>query len=184
MGAALGSWALVSVLVVGTLMVGHTAAMPGPVSWAGTDAGLLKVDGAPTSVVHVVPANCSCTDGLVRHLIARGKRADVSELVLFVGEPTALHRSVVEAGYRLQVMPATELNARLGLTAGPVLAVRRQGRLSYLGGYFRYPAAVRSLDESLIDDTLAGRLPDALPLFGCAVDPALLGRVDPLGLGR
>jgi len=184
------TWVLVALwlpfvlVTVGLLMVGHTVAMPMSSDRALITRTVASLSQQPDSVVHFIPADCSCTDGLVRHLAARSARPQLDELVVFVGQPDPHHLALGDKGYRTDTWSAETLFERTGLEAGPVIAIQQAGTTRYLGGYFEFPAAVRSLDESLIDDVSHGDSPAALPLFGCAVSDALRRSVDPLGVTR
>lgn len=182
--AFLAIWAPLSVTVIGLLMVNHTVAMPSPSDLQRLRSGVDALRGdAERITIHVIYAGCSCTDRLIDHLIARGAGPG-PELVFFVGQPLQRHLGLSEAGYQLVLTDDGALRDQLSIDAAPVLIEVAQGQLSYVGGYFRYPAAVRPLDVSLRHAVDAGQRPEPLPVFGCAVTPELAARLDPLGLQR
>lgn len=175
-------WVPLVMIVIGLLMVNHTIAMPSPDRPELLQAALLELDEGPDVTVHIIYANCSCTDLLVEHLISR--RANPSELVLYVGEPRPSHTALSTSGFKVIRLLPGELETKLGLEAAPVLLALRGGTLAYAGGYFRYPAAVRPLDVSIVQRIDQGEAVKGLPIFGCAVSPRLQRQVDPLGLQR
>lgn len=179
-GVFLAGWGVATVGVTGLLMVNHTVPMPGPQSATRLADGLSMQLGA-VDVVHLLPARCSCTDGLVRHLAERG--ADGDEVVVFVGEPAERHRILAERGFVWDAM-STEALTDLGVEALPLLVAWRDGEPAYVGGYFDHPSAIHSRDEDLLDAVRAGDDPTPLPLYGCAISDSLQQRIDPLGLQR
>lgn len=138
-------------------------------------------------VLHVIGESCSCTDGLFRALIGRGSLAGVEEHILFMDPRPRRAARARRAGFVFDRLDRAIALDALGLSAAPVMIVLDgSGHLRYAGGYFDHPAAAVSLDRrilgALIDD--ASALPAPLPIFGCALDPVLRRRVDPLGLTR
>lgn len=179
---ALVIWAPVTIVVTSLLMVNHTIAMPMPDDLRRLEQGVTEWLGRGDAVVHVLYANCSCTDRLVDHLVTRGPVLADREVVVFVGTPQPSHERLATVGFEWHEWSQSDLTERTGVEAAPVLLVRQHNRMDYVGGYFRYPAATRPLDEQIIADTAAGAPPKPLPIFGCAVSPRLRETVDPLGL--
>jgi hypothetical protein len=181
-------WAPVTLLVTAALMVNHVVAMPAPTEierLTGAVLALRHPSDDRRLVVHVVADGCSCTDSLFDHLTERGPQADTDEWVVFVGEDPVRERSVRDRGFALRSTTRAGLQAEFGLEAAPILIVAdRAGGLAYVGGYYRYPAAVAPLDESVLSAVGRGERPDGLPIFGCAVSERLAEQLDPLGLQR
>lgn len=177
-------WFVVMAVAIGSLMLAHTVPFSAPDDLATLRAGLGEWldEEAPATVIHVIQDRCSCTDNLVQHLVTRGARTDLHERVLFVGEPGDRAARFEAAGFPVDAISREELGLRLGLEAAPVLLVATPSELLYAGGYFDLPAAVHARDERILDALDTGARPDALPVFGCAVDPALAAQTDPLGL--
>jgi hypothetical protein len=174
--AFLALWVPAVVVVFGLLMVNHTVAMPSPTRLDRIEHALLRdADPGTDHVVHVIFADCSCTDLLVDHLAARGPEPGRVEVVWFVGPKKPRHAALSAAGFPLVTLHADDLAERLDLRAAPVLLAVHDGALAYAGGYFGTPAAVRPLDVGLLDAVARGERPDPLPVFGCAMDPALQG---------
>lgn len=180
-GIALGVWAIATVGVVGALMVNHTVSMPAP--WRDSvEHKAAQTFGASPGVLHVIYAGCSCTNGLVDHLLDQPD-SPVNQHVIFVGEPRPRHLPLWD---RFPVEQASQAYAstELGVPAAPVFGVWNGTELRYLGGYFALPAAIHALHEDIVLRSLEGQGVEPLPVFGCAVDPALSAQLDPLGLQR
>jgi hypothetical protein len=175
---ALIIWAPVTILFTSLLMVNHTIAMPMPNDLQQVEQGLVEWLGRGDAVVHVLYANCSCTDSLVEHLVQRGSTPALREVVVFVGTSTLSQERLADVGFEWHQWSQLELTERTGLEAAPLLVIRQHNRLDY----FRFPGANRPLDVRIIDDTTTGDPPKPLPIFGCAVSPSLRAIVDPLGL--
>ncbi|MGH8241399.1 MAG: hypothetical protein ACREXP_30890 [Steroidobacteraceae bacterium] len=181
----LACWILVTLVGLGSLSLSHMVAMPKPDPTEQLARALLDLRRDPRRefLVHVIYADCSCTERLFTHLLERGPFAHAEEIILFAGEDPAKQRSARRAGFEfLSISPAL-LVERYLLEAAPVLvAFDAAGRLNYLGGYFAHPAAIAPLDERLHRDLMRGGSPDPLPVFGCAVSTRLQKAVDPLGV--
>jgi len=181
----LAGWAVVTMLGLASMSLGHMAAMPEPDDQARLTRELLALrrEAGRGFFVHVIYAGCSCTERLFTHLIARARFADADELVLFVGEDPAKRRAAERAGLRFTTASPAELAARFGMEAAPVLiAFDAAGRLRYLGGYYNHPSTIFPLDEKIHAQLAQGAAPAPLPVFGCAVSPRLQESVDPLGI--
>ena len=181
----IAGWVVIALIGLASLSVSHMAAMPEPDDEARLTRAMLTLRLDPTRnfFVHVIYADCSCTQRLFAHLVARGPFPGAEEIVLFVGEDPAKRREAVRAGFRFTNVSSADLAARFGLEAAPVLMVFNvSGRLDYVGGYFNHPAALFPLDETIYAQLQKGATPASLPVFGCAVSPRLQKSVDPLGI--
>lgn len=86
-------------------------------------------------------------------------------------------------GYRVERVQAEALHATFGVDGAPLLVIADPGgRVRYVGGYTRVKQGPVVEDTRILDELRAGGAPPPLPLFGCATDPRLRGRADPLGL--
>ncbi len=179
---ALCIWAPVTITITSLLMVNHTIAMPLPSDLQRVEHGMMEWLGRGDAVVHILYANCSCTDSLVEHLVARGPTLVEREVVVFVGTPRPRHERLAQVGFEWHEWSQSDLTERTGVEAAPLLIVRHRNRMDYVGGYFRFPSATRPLDASIIAETTSGVPPKPFPIFGCAVSPSLRASVDPLGL--
>ncbi len=181
----IAGWVVIALIGLASLSLSHMAAMPEPDDAARLTRAMLTLrqDATRRFLVHVIYADCSCTQRLFTHLVARGAFPGAEEIVLFVGEDTAKRRAAAHAGFRFTNVSSTDLAARFGLEAAPVLMIFSvSGRLDYVGGYFNHPAALFPLDETIYAQLKKGTTPASLPVFGCAVSPRLQKSVDPLGL--
>jgi len=174
-------WLIGTTVGIGSLMVNHTVALPEPTR-ADRLIGVALATVGPDGLFHVVPANCSCTDSLVDHLVLRGAQGE--EVVAFVGPRRPRHMGLEAAGYRVLSVSPDTVEAELGVVAAPVWLALESGDVRYAGGYYARPAAV----EPKLLDTLAklerGASVPPYPIFGCAVDANLARRLDPLGLNQ
>jgi hypothetical protein len=183
--ALLAGWALVVLVGLASMSLGHMAAMPEP----GDEGRLvrelraLRSDPDRAFIVHVIYAGCSCTARLFAHLTQRPRFADADELVLFVGDDPEKRRAAESAGLRFATASPAALAERFGIEAAPLLiAFDTAGRLRYAGGYYNHPSTIFPLDEKIHAQLAQGGAPAPLPLFGCAVSARLQASVDPLGI--
>ncbi len=181
----IGVWATLCVFGLASLSVNHMFPMPAPQlqtvdALAGELVGLRSSNKALT--VHVIAADCSCTNSLVSHLFTTGAAERREEIILYVGADPERARMAREAGYRFLEIQHSDLVA-MGLEAAPVLAIFSDaGDTRYLGGYYDHPAAVFPKDLWVESELLAGVTPEPLPIYGCAVSSRLRGMLDPLGI--
>ncbi len=181
----LAGWVIVTLAGLAFLSLGHIAAMPAPDGEARLTRELLALrrDPSRSFFVHVIYAGCSCTERLFGHLTGRARFPGADELVLFVGEDPAKRLSAERAGLRFVTASPSDLAARYGIEAAPVLiAFDAAGRLRYLGGYYNHPSTIFPLDEKIHAQLAQGAAPQPLPVFGCAVSPRLQDSVDPFGI--
>lgn len=182
----LSGWFTACALILGNLGIGHVVSMPKPE--AGSLSGLLgalqklRQRDAGEFVVHVLSADCSCTESLFRHLLDNGPQGSADEVFLFVGENAAKAQQARQAGYRFVSIESDTL-AAMGLESAPVLAVfDSDGAIRYLGGYYDHPAAANPRDQRLRQALAAGEAPAPLPIYGCAVSERLKQAFDPYGI--
>ncbi len=181
----IGAWLALALLGIASLGVSHTAPMPNPTPQERLTHALLDLRTRSDSMllVHVIYANCSCTERLFKHLVERRAMRGVDETILFVGDDAAKKARARGAGYRFATVTPAELGTRFGLEVAPVMfAFTREGRLAYAGGYFDRPAAVVALDERIVSEVEHGATAEPLPVYGCAVSAELQKSVDPLGI--
>ena len=121
--------------------------------------------------VHVLYAECRCSQRIVRHLLSTTRPTDWRELVLWVGkgEPDP----ALDRHFRVQRITSSELS-RLSIEAAPLLVVLDPGDgLRYSGGYSAQKQGpvlddLRIFEESVLSGALA-----ALPILGCATSDRL-----------
>jgi hypothetical protein len=180
-------WLLACTAIISALSLGHVVALPPPEESAVErfKATLLTYKDSEISdqfVAHILAEDCSCTQSLTEHLLRKGPREGSDELILFVGNNSALANLAVTAGFRYQQILSDELT-QMGLESAPVLAVfDGDENLNYLGGYYDHPAAIRPLNESIRDSIAIGTPLEPLPIFGCATSARLQEAFDPLGI--
>lgn len=183
--AVIGIWVMVAVVALGSIGMSHSAPMPAPADELrlARAASALAGRGSKAAYVHVIDPACSCSAGLLRQLLATGARSDYREVIVFVGEDSALRRAAEGAGFAFRELSRTALVAELGLEVAPVLiALDSTGALRYAGGYFDKPAAVESRQAWIHARLMAGEAVAPLPVYGCAASERLRERVDPLGV--
>jgi len=183
--AVLAVWVPLTTVVIASFMVDHVAPLPPLGDPGALSRGIRARFGESARVVHVIAAGCSCTEGLLDHLAARGARPGLGEVVVFSGTPPPRGSRLADHGFALYTLEPSELRRALAVDGAPVLVVRdRGGRVAYAGGYFDVPAAIHARDQRIIAAVERGGDPAALPLYGCAVSPALADERDPLGIRR
>jgi hypothetical protein len=179
----LAFWAVGVLFGMAALSFGHISAMPDPEARLARELLALRSDPGSSFYVHVISADCSCTQRLFAHLVERARFAGANELVLFVGRDPARQAAAERAGMRFVSASPEQLAARYGIEAAPLLAAfDAGGRLTYLGGYYDHPSTVFPRDEKIHAELAGGGAAAPLPVFGCAVSARLQKSVDPLGV--
>lgn len=185
------TWIVAGVALGGVLLLRHTVALPAPPrtdpALRAAIAEVLPPSGGRLRAVHVLYRGCPCAARLTAHLTARRAHPGVDELVLFTDDenrPAPTDDALRGAGFRVQVITPSELRARFGIEATPLLVVALpDGALAYAGGYNRRKQAPRYEDAAILAE--AARRADpraALPIFGCPTSARLAAALDPLGL--
>lgn len=173
-------------LVVATLMMAHLVAFNGP----SPDSPRLRaaIAALPTStssftLLHALRAGCVCSARVGRHLIERGRLADVREHVLVAGHDATLESELRAAGFSVERTTEDALAERLGLDGAPLLVVAtRDGTVRYAGGYTTTKRGPTILDVEILGRARRGETIDSLPLFGCPVGANARAKADPLGI--
>lgn len=184
---ALGLWAVVAFVVTGSLASAHEYTLPHPTLGDRVLNQALAAQRTPAEVgrfgvTHVMYAACRCSQSIIDHLEARGARKDVAEHVVLVGRDDELAARITRAGYRLDNIEPVELKRKYGLEAAPMLIIAdARGDIAYMGGYTLHKQGLDIRDTALIDELIAGKSADELPLLGCAVSRALQRLIDPFG---
>jgi hypothetical protein len=182
---ALWLWAPSCLVLVACLMVAHWVTLPVPESH---DPRLAKgLDGLHRGpgwlAVHVLYAECPCSQKLVRHLLDRGALPDVEETILLVGDDGSLAADAPARGYAVEVVTQVELARRFGVESAPLLAVvDPRGTVRYVGGYTPRKQGADVHDVEIVAALRRGDGAAELPLFGCAVSRELQAMLDPLNL--
>jgi hypothetical protein len=163
-------------LVIGAaLLAKHVVALPAPVGNEKLARSLsalrLPGDRGKWLAVHVLYAECRCSQRVVTHLLSTTRPRGWEEMVLWFGrgEPDP----ALDAHFRVSRVTAADLS-RFGIDAAPLLVVLDpQDRIAYSGGYSERKQGpvlddLRIFDGAQHAGTLAG-----LPVFGCAVSDEL-----------
>jgi hypothetical protein len=185
---ALWAWFPAVLIVTATLMASHLLALPQPVRNDPELVAALSGLRAPHTegrwlAVHVLYAQCRCSQRLIDHLVSRPHPTNVTETVLLVGADAQIEQRVRAAGYRLVVVEPAQLTSRYHLSAAPLLAVLDPTRqVRYLGGYTREKQGADPQDTRIIADLMHENTVSELPLLGCAVSKELQAMLDPFGL--
>jgi len=172
---ALGGWfAAVSLLGAG-LLARHVVALPAPASDEGLARSLRQFRGAdgPQTwlAVHVLYAECRCSQRIATHLLATQRPAGWHEVVLWVGNATPSPQ--LERHFDVRRIEREELS-RLGIEAAPLLvALDSNDRVRYSGGYSNRKQGSVVADLTILESARREAHVAALPLFGCAVGDRL-----------
>ena len=176
-------------VALGTLMVGHWYALPTPAAAQrpAVAAALSTLrssdDRARWFSVHVLYAECRCSQRIFEHLYTSTRPADLSEHILLIGAHEEYARRAREGGFGLTQVEPEELARRFHLEAAPLLAITDSTeQLRYLGGYTERKQGLDIQDLAILERLRSQQSPDELPLFGCAVARALQTLLDPLGV--
>ena len=183
------TWAAVASLVLGTLMVGHWYALPAPANAQRPQVAAAIAALRPANksdqwfAVHVLFAECRCSQRIFEHLFTRQRPAQLAEHVLLVGDHEEYIGRARKAGFGLTLVKPAALKARFHIEAAPLLLVARpDGGLGYVGGYTARKQGLEIQDMEIIADLQRHQAVDELPPFGCAVSRALQELLDPLGI--
>jgi hypothetical protein len=165
----------VCLLVLGAGMLArHLVALPAAeVDRVGPALAALRVDPERGQwlAVHVLYAECQCSQRIVDHLVHSVRPTGWSEIVLWTGKGAA-DPELERRGFR--VLPVSrEVLAQDGLEAAPLLvALDPSDHVRYVGGYTERKQGPGIEDLRILqasrDSTVAG-----LPVFGCAVSDRL-----------
>jgi hypothetical protein len=135
------------------------------------------------SVLHVLYAQCRCSQRLVQHLVEHKRPSGVRERVLLVGNGEEYSAKLKHAGFTVIAATPAELKERYNVEAAPLLVIADPtGRVRYSGGYTREKQGADVRDVAIIDELRSGGAPVELPTLGCAVSDELRKLVNPLRL--
>ncbi len=170
-----GLWLGLIVVIGGSVTALHFFTLPRQVPTVWSDPGRW-------TAVHGLASKCPCSNRVIDHLLLRGPYPGVTERVALVDAKPEQFTALLERGFQVDRVTATELEQRYGLTGAPVLVIRRpDASLAYVGGHAATQAA-RPNDRPILASVVAGQTVAPYPLFGCAVGRSLQRDVDPLNL--
>jgi hypothetical protein len=184
-------WAVLAFVATTSLMAAHLYALPRP------DDSDPKLQGAVNSLrtaadrgrwlaVHVLYAQCRCSQRILDHLATSPRPATTREKLLIVGSieelATTLGR-VAARGFDVIETTPVELRDRFHVQAAPLLLVMDpQGSVRYAGGYTERKQGLAIRDVDIIGRLASNQQAEELPLFGCAVSKQLRQLLDPFSL--
>jgi hypothetical protein len=183
----LTAWFVVMLAIGATLLARHVVALPRPVADEALGRAMASLrmpeDAKRWMAVHVLYAECRCSQRIAEHLLSSSRPSDVSERVLLVGRDPDLEGRFAARGLRVVLTDATEVGSRYHVAAVPLLVVvAPDDTVRYAGGYTPRKQGPDPQDLQLVADARAGRSPATLPVFGCAVSARLKSSLNPLGL--
>jgi hypothetical protein len=171
----LTTWFAAMLLLGAGLLAKHVIALPAPPASARLSSSLsaFRSSKAPNQwlAVHVLYAECRCSQRIVAHLLATARPPGWEEVVLWVGKATPA--PALERAYRVKSVTGTELSG-FGVEATPLLVVLDpDNHVRYAGGYTERKQGpviddLKILAQAQRTSTLA-----SLPVFGCAVSDRL-----------
>jgi hypothetical protein len=183
----LGVWFVLMVAVCATLLGRHLLALPRPAN----DVALAEVmsslrgagPGGQWMTVHVLYAECPCSQRIAEHVLAGHRPADLAERVLLIGHDAELEARFAKQGLPVTVVDEDEAATRFHVVAAPSLVVvGPDDTVRYVGGYTERKQGLDPQDVAIVADARAGRDVSPLPVFGCAVSARLRASLNPLGL--
>ena len=180
----------VSVVAI-SLMARHELALPSPAAddpalqRAVNELSQSEASAAVTdwSVIHVLYAQCRCSQRIVEHLVGRERPPGITERVLLVGNGAEYAAKLTSAGFGVVLATPAEMKERYHVESAPLLVVSDPlGRVRYSGGYTREKQGPDIRDLAIIGELRSGGSPPELPTLGCAVSDELKKLINPLGL--
>ncbi len=181
-------WAPVTLILGAFLMAGHLLTLPKPAPTdprltAGMTASRIPGSEGKWMAMHVLYAQCRCSQKVFAHLLERRAASSAFEKIVLVDGDDELRRQAEGHGFAFESLTSAELAERYHLEAAPVMVVSDPSNVvRYLGGYTDRKQGVVIRDQSILRDLQGGKSVAALPLFGCAVSAELKASLDPLKL--
>lgn len=171
---ALGLWFGAMVLLGAGLLAKHVVALPAPKEdqrLSRSLAPLRRAHDGRRLAVHVLYAECRCSQRMVAHLLSTVRPRGWEEVVLWVGE-RAPEPALTERFDVRRVAP--EELARLGIESAPLLiALDANDQVAYVGGYTERKQGPAIRDLQILAEAERAEAPPPLPVFGCAVSERL-----------
>ena len=178
-----------SVLTIGSYLLGrHILTLPSPARDAVLAERLLHERGPQGDrawfAVHVLAADCPCSQKILRKLLTRRPVGGVSERIVLVGSADVANETAARSlGYDFEYVTSVELAERYRVEAAPIMLVlNKDGAVKYVGGYTDRKQGEAVRDYDVLSRLLRGEDVAPLPTFGCAVSRRLQSAIDPLGI--
>ncbi len=170
----MGLWFGAMLLLGAGLLAKHVVALPAPDKDERLSRSLRplrRAGQAPWLAVHVMYAECRCSQRIVQHLTSTPRPAGWQEVVLWVGAAAP----DPELARRFDVRRLTQVDlARLGVESAPLLvALDPSDRPAYVGGYTDRKQGPDIRDLKILAEMQGQRELSSLPVFGCAVSERL-----------
>jgi hypothetical protein len=173
-GVAIATWFGLMLAIGASLLAKHVVALPAPreVRLEASMATLRHPEERDRWVaVHVLYAECRCSQRVVDQLLSTARPVDFAEIVLWVGE--AEPPKDLDARFDVRRVKSRDL-ASYGIEAAPLLvAIDPVGHVRYVGGYTTRKQGPEIEDLRLLLLARDAQRVDSLPLFGCAVSERL-----------
>lgn len=171
---AVATWFAAMVVLGATLLAKHVVALPVPTKSEALSKSLSSLRPRDTHdwlAVHVMYAECRCSQRIVQHLVTTSRPAGWREVVLWVGKAEPSPELVKR--FDVRRLAPSDL-ARLGIDAAPLLvALDPNDSVRYVGGYTERKQGPAIEDLRLLAEARRTSVTSSLPVFGCAVSEQL-----------
>lgn len=150
-------------------------------------AELLPAGRGRWASIHVLYAECRCSQRIFEHLRASDRPRDLHEIVLLVGDDRdrAIATRLAERGFEVVSIAAETLAARFGIEGAPTFVLIDPERtVRYIGGYTLRQQGPDIRDLAIVREIRHGDDVADLPVFGCAVSQRLKAVFDPFAIKR
>lgn len=150
-------------------------------------AELLPAGRGGWASIHVLYAQCRCSQRIVEHLRTSDRPRELHEVVLLVGEDRdhAIASRLAEPGFEVVSIAAETLAARFGIEGAPTFVLVDPARsVRYIGGYTIRQQGPDIRDLAIVREIRHGDRVADLPVFGCAVSQRLKAVFDPFAMRR
>lgn len=183
----LGAWALATLLISSVLMADHWIGLPLPEPGEATlQAALARLEPSAAGrwqLVHVLYAECRCSDRALAYLSGSARPLGVVERVLWAGESGERLAHARARGFLVHEVSRAALEREFGLRSAPLLiVVDAAGTPRYAGGYTVRKQGLDYQDLEILAELRRGGSAERLPAYGCAVSDELQSAVDPIGI--
>ena len=171
----LTTWFAAMLVLGAALLAKHVIALPAPASTAKLSSSLSAFRSSKAVnqwlAVHVLYAECRCSQRIVTHLLSTARPAGWQEVVLWVGK--ASPDPALERAYRVKRVTSAELSS-FGVEATPLLVVLDpNNHVRYSGGYTERKQGPVIDDLRIFADAQRASVLASRPVFGCAVSDRL-----------
>ena len=172
-------WLFSTLLLGSALLAKHIVALPAPSASASLSRALTPLrdpsERGQWLAVHVLYAECRCSQRIVSHLLSTTRPVDTRELVIWVGDQAP--PSGLGTHFRVKRATVAEL-ARVGISAAPLLIVLDPSDgVRYVGGYSARKQGPELEDLQILVGIRNNGIFATLPVFGCAISDRLRQRL-------